>query len=61
MLHYLKQISTWTGTGSIVGLAIVLGVPEQHVQVIGAAIIALLNVYDLFRNEGVKHDTHQSK
>ena len=47
----LKEKSTWTGAGSLGALALILGVPQTTVQVVGTAVIAVLNVYDLFRKE----------
>lgn len=51
MKNHLKQISSFTGLGSLLGLGMIFGVPEQGVQLVGAAIVAVLNLFDFFRNE----------
>ena len=47
----LKQVSTWTGAGSLGALAVIFGVPGDTVGIICGAVIGVLNLFDLFRNE----------
>ncbi len=47
----LDQKSTWTGSGSIVLLAAVFGAPDAQVQAVCGVAIALINAFDIFRNE----------
>ncbi len=48
---YLSQKSTWTGAGSLMGLSVLLGIPSETFQVVGAAVVAILNLFDVLRDE----------
>lgn len=50
VLRYLKQRSTYAGLATLVGLTGIVISPEQW-QSISAALIALVAVYETFRDE----------
>jgi len=47
----LTQKSTWTGGSSLLVLAAMFGVPDAQVQAVCGVAIALINGFDVFRNE----------
>jgi CDP-diglyceride synthetase len=50
LLTRLKQRSTWAGLATVLALAGLVISPEQW-EAISTAVIALIAVYEIFRNE----------
>ena len=47
----LDQKSTWTGGGSVMLLGAMFGLPDVQLQAACGIAIAVINLFDVFRNE----------